>query len=179
MSTARPASHAGPAVLAFVLVVVAGALALSIDVPRTAYGLKSDEATYGAGALSAAYDGDLAFERRDLERFAGLYHSGPEGIFLKRGKAMRIRLRGEFPFVRIVKREDPDRNRLYFGKAIAYSVAAAPLVRLFGLNGLLLFHVLMLGVSGACAYAFLVAQRPPASAATITTAFMGASILPV
>jgi len=179
MTSPRSANHLGPAVLACVLIVVGGALALSIDVPRTTYGLKSDESTYVAAALSAAYDGDLAFERRDLERFAGLYHSGPEGIFLKRGKVMRIRLRGEFPFVRIVKREDPDRNRLYFGKAIAYSIFAAPLVRVFGLNGLLLFHVLLLGVSGACAYTFLAAQRPPASAATITTAFMGASILPV
>ena len=51
----------GPAaVLGLVLFVVAGALALSIDVPRTTYGIKSDEATYVAAALSAAYDGDLS-----------------------------------------------------------------------------------------------------------------------
>ena len=51
------------------------------------YGIKGDEATYVAMALSAAYDGDLSYERRDLERFFGLYRAGPEGIFLKRGKA--------------------------------------------------------------------------------------------
>jgi hypothetical protein len=179
MTTTRPASHLGPIVLGFVLVVAMGAAAMSIDVPRTTYGLKSDEATYVAAALSAAYDGDLAYERKDLERFAGLYHSGPDGIFLKRGKVMRIRVRGDFPFVRILKRDDPDRTRLYFGKAIAYSMFAAPFVRVFGLNGLLLFHVLLLAVAGACAYAFLAAQRTPAGAATLTTAFIGASILPV
>jgi len=37
---------------------------------------------YVAAALSAAFDGNLSFERRDLERFEGLYHKGPEGIFL-------------------------------------------------------------------------------------------------
>jgi hypothetical protein len=98
-----------------------------VDVPRTSYGLKSDEATYVAAALSAAYDRDLAFDRHDLERFAGLYHSGPDGIFLKRGKQLRIRVRAPFPFVHLVKQEDPDETRLYFGKALAYPLFAAPL----------------------------------------------------
>ena len=31
-------------------------------------------------ALSAAYDRDLSFERRDLERFWGLYRQSAEGI---------------------------------------------------------------------------------------------------
>ncbi len=129
---------------------------MSVDVPRTGYGLKSDEATYVAAALSAAYDGDLAFDRNDLERFAGLYHQGPEGIFLKRGKVHAHSHAGSFPFVHRVKREDPNPNRLYFGKSIAYSVAAAPFVRCFGLNGLLLFHVLLLAAAAVAAYAFLV-----------------------
>lgn len=175
----RPASHLGAAVLGLVLFVVAAAAALAVDVPRTTYGIKSDEATYIAAALSAAYDGDLAFERKDLERFAGIYHSGPDGIFLKRGKLMRIRSASRFPFVRILKREDPNRGRLFFGKAMAYSALAAPFVRFFGVNGLLLFHVVLLGAAGTCAYLFLAAQRPSASAAALTTAFLGASILPV
>jgi hypothetical protein len=178
MLTESPSRHRGPALVGLVFIVVAGALAMSVDVPRTGYGIKSDEATYIAGALSAAYDGDLAFERRDLERFAGLYHSGPEGIFLKRGKDLRIRLRPPFPFVHITKRPDPDRTRLYFGKALIYPLVAAPFVRLFGLNGLLLLHVILLAVAVA-AYAFLVAESPPARAIAFTTAFFGASVLPV
>jgi hypothetical protein len=181
MMQAGRTSHLGAAALGLILFAIGSALALSVDVPRTSYGLKSDEATYVAAALSAAYDGDLQYERRDLERFAGLYHSGPDGIFLKRGKVMRIRARASygFPWVRILKREDPNQNRLYFGKAIAYSIVAAPFVRFFGLNGLLLFHVVLLGLAGTAAYLFLAAQRPPGSAVALVTAFMGASVLPV
>jgi hypothetical protein len=179
MAVDDSARHRGPAILGVVLLVIAAAVALSVDVPRTGYGIKSDEATYIAAALSAAYDGDLQYERRDLERFAGLYHSGPEGIFLKRGKVMRIRIRGPFPFVQITKRDDPERNRLFFGKSLAYSVAVAPFVRFFGLNGFLLFHVVLLGLCGLAAYLFLAAQSPPGSAAVMTTALLGASVLPV
>ncbi|MBS1817805.1 MAG: hypothetical protein JSU08_07745 [Acidobacteria bacterium] len=179
MTTDRPVSHRGAAVLGLVLFVAMAAAALAIDVPRTTYGLKSDEATYIMAALSAAYDGDLQYERKDLERFAGIYHSGPDGIFLKRGKVMRIRGTSAFPFVRILKREDPNRNRLYFGKAMAYSVMVAPFVRFFGVNGILLFHAVLIALSGVCAYLFLAAQRTPSSAAALTTAFLGASILPV
>jgi hypothetical protein len=157
---AEDRSHLGPAVLGFILFVIAGAFAMSVDVPRASFGIKSDEATYVAAALSAAYDGDLAYERRDLERFAGLYHSGPEGILLKRGKIMRLRVQAPFPYLHLVKREDPNRNRLYFGKAVAYSIAAAPFVRYFGLNGLLVFHVLLLGLAALAAYMFLSAQSP-------------------
>ncbi len=171
--------HLGPSVLGFVLFVIAGLSAMSADVPRTGYGLKSDEATYVAAALSAAYDGDLSFERRDLERFSGLYHTGPEGIFLKRGKQLRVRVTSTVPFLSIDKRQDPNPNRLFFGKSIAYSVAAAPFVRLLGLNGLLVFHVVLLGATAVAAYAFLAAQSSPTSAAAFTSAFLGASVLPV
>jgi hypothetical protein len=152
---------------------------MAVDVPRTGYGLKSDEANYVAAALSAAYDGDLAFDRHDLERFAGLYHQGPDGIFLKRGKILRLRLGGSFPFVQKVKQDDSNTNRLYFGKSLAYSVAAAPFVRFFGLNGLLLFHVVLLAAASVAAYLFLSAQSPSLAAATFVTAFLGASVLPV
>src|SRR5262249_40020227 len=130
-------------------------------------------------ALSVAFDGDLAFEHRDLERFAGLYHSGPEGIFLKRGKQLSIRIRAPFPFVLVTKRPDPDERRLYFGKAFVYPVAAAPFVRFLGLNGLLVFHVLLVALCVAAAYSFLVAQASPPAAATFTSAFFGATVLPV
>lgn len=179
MAADGPSRHVGPAVLAFVVFAIAGVFAASVDVPRTSYGIKSDEATYIAAALSVAFDGDLAYERRDLERFAGLYHTGPDGIFLKRGKEMRVRIRGTFPFVHLVKRDDPDPNRLFFGKAAAYPVFAAPFVRFYGLNGLLIFNVLLLAVTGVTAYVFLAAKSSPASALLCTTALLGASAVPV
>src|SRR5262245_13131560 len=98
MSSASGTRHLGPAVLGLVLLIVGVFSALSADVPRTTYGVKSDESTYIAAALSAAFDGDLQFERHDLERFSGLYHSGPEGIFLKRGKQVRVQVGSAFPF---------------------------------------------------------------------------------
>ncbi len=175
----RQSPHHGPALLAFVILVVAAAFALAVDVPRTGYGIKSDEATYVATALSVAYDGNLSFERRDLERFAGLYHSGPEGIFLKRGQQLRIRASSAFPFVRMIKLSDPNPDRVFFAKSLIYPVFAAPFVRIFGLNGLLLFHTLLLAAVAACGYFFLAAQSPPAAAAAFTTAFLGAAALPV
>src|SRR4029450_7059539 len=137
----RLSRHGGTGLWMLVLFAVAASYAISVDVPRAGYGVKSDEATYVAMALSAAYDGNLSFDRRDLIRFEGLYQSGPEGIFLKRGKQLRIHPSLSFPFVRTVKLPDPDPNRLYFGKALIYPLFAAPFVRILGLNGLLLVNV--------------------------------------
>jgi hypothetical protein len=175
----RSHRHLGPALVAFVVFVVLLVLARSVDVPRTGHGVKSDEATYAAMALSVAYDGDLTYEKRDLERFAGLYHSGPNGIFLKRGKHLRIAFGGPFPFVRLMKRDDTNPDRLYYGKAFIYPLLAAPFVRLYGLNGLLIVNVLLLAMAVVCAYMFLAAQSPRASAALFTSAFFGAAALPV
>ena len=175
----NPSRQLGPLTVGFILFVVGGVLAMAVDVPRTGYGLKSDEANYVAAALSAAYDGDLAFDRNALARFEGLYHQGPDGIFLKRGKIVRLQVNGSFPFLHRVKQDDPNINRLYFGKSIAYSVVAAPFVRFFGLNGLLLLHVLLLAATGVAAYVFLSAQSSPLAAATFVSAFLGASVMPV
>ncbi|MGE5246409.1 MAG: hypothetical protein ACM3SQ_19465 [Betaproteobacteria bacterium] len=182
-ATAAPASapfrHRGPATLGLVLLLLGAALAGSVDVVRTGYGLKGDEATYVAMALSAAYDRDLTFERQDLVRFWGIYRSGPEGIFLKRGKTIGLRARGHFPWLRIARGEDPRSDRLYFGKAYIYPLVAAPFVRLLGLNGLLLLNVLLLAAAGACAYLFLAADSSPTAAAAFASAFIGAAAVPV
>jgi len=171
--------HRGAAVLGLVLLIVGAVLARSVDVVKTGYGLKGDEATYVAMALSAAYDHDLAFDRGDLVRFWGIYRTGPEGIFLKRGRTFSVRSRGHFPWLRIGGQLDPNPDRLYFGKAYVYPLVAAPFVRLLGLNGLLLLHVLLLAAAGACAYLFLAAKSPPIAAATFASAFIGAAAVPV
>lgn len=173
-------SHRGPALLALGLVVLLLAFAWTVDVPRTTYGIKSDEATYVTMALSLAHDGNLSYEAQDYERFAALYRSGPEGIFLKQGRQLRISVRPPFPFVHFIGRADAVADRAYFGKSFAYALFAAPFVWLGGLNGLFVFHILLLVGIGACGYLFLVGQRaPPAIAALFTTAFFGAAALPV
>ena len=109
-----------------------------------------------------AYDRDLSFQRRDLERFWGIYQQGPEGIFLKRGKQFRVRLRATPPFLFIYNNTAEARqDRPFFGKAMIYSVASAPFVWLLGMNGFLVFHVLLLFVAGACGYLFLAARSRP------------------
>jgi hypothetical protein len=167
-------------IVAAVLLVLLLAAALSIDVVKTGQGNKSDEATYVMMALSAAYDHDLTYQRRDLERYTGIYRWGPDGIFLKRGKQFHLRTGGSFPFVHVVRTVDPRPDRLYFGKAFIYSVVTAPFVRLFGLNGFLVFHVLLAFLVCVCGYLFLVASRSDrASALVYTVAFVGATCVPV
>lgn len=162
-----------------IVFIVAFAAALSVDVVRTAYGIKGDESTYVAMALSAAYDGDLTYQRRDLERFWGLYKQGPEGIFLKRGKQFRLRLRMRPPFVFVYNgAEDPRRDRLYFAKAMAHAIVAAPFVRLLGLNGLLVLNVVLLALACLCGYLFVSATSPPPVALAFVLAFFGASVVP-
>jgi hypothetical protein len=172
----------GAAVTGAVLLIVALAAAISVDVVKTGLGIKGDEATYVAMALSVAHDRDLSYERRDLERFWGLYRAGPDGIFLKRGKQWHVRFRGAPPYVHVTRTPDPRGDRLYFAKAMIYPVVAAPFVRLFGLNGLFVFHVLLLCGVCVCGYRFLAAQSRPeqAGAALVyTLAFVGASVVPV
>jgi hypothetical protein len=169
----------GAALVGAVLLTVVLAAAVSVDVVKTGFGLKGDEATYVSMALSVAYDHDLAYERRDLERFFGLYRAGPEGVFLKRGKQLRVRVNGTPPFVHLTRLPDPRTDRLYFGKALLYPVVAAPFVRLFGLNGFLVLHALLLFGACACGYLFLRAQSRPGPALVFSLAFVGAACVPV
>ena len=162
-----------------VLLVVALAAALSVDVVKTGFGIKGDEATYVSMALSLAYDHDLTYERRDLDRFYGLYRSGPDGIFLKKGKRLRFRVTAEPPFVHEIKTADPQTGRLYFAKALLYPIVAAPFVRALGLNGFLVLHVLLLFGVCVCGYKFLAARSAPGPSLLFTLAFVGATCVPV
>jgi hypothetical protein len=171
------ASYRAPGYLvAFLLLLFGGAAALSIDIVRTTDGVKGDEATYVSMALSAAYDGDLAYEQRDLLRFWRIYNDGPEGIFLKRGYDLDVTVTGAFPFVGVTKSPDARVDRLYYAKAFAYSVAAAPFVRVAGLNGLLFFNVLLLVGAFLAAYHFLAARSPAGPALLVSAACFLASV---
>ncbi len=157
----RPGGPGSWGWLAPTLLAAGVAAALSIDVVDSTGGVKGDEATYVAMALSIAHDGDLEYDRRDLSRFYRYYGTGPEGIFLKRRAGSN------------------GRERLYYGKAWLHAVVAAPFVLLFGLNGLLLLNVLLLTCAAVVGYAFLAARSPAPAARAFTWAFFGASILPL
>jgi hypothetical protein len=174
------ASRYDPGVVLCILVgVFLLGFALSVDFPRRAFGFQSDGATYYSLAWSLAEDLDFAFERRDLERVWKEFPTGPEGIFLKKGKALSIERAEGFPFVRIVKRPDPRTDRLYYGKAYIYPLFAAPFVRVFGTNGFLVFHALLLTGCVAAAYYFLRARSSPGAATAYALVFFLASAVPV
>jgi hypothetical protein len=168
------------AVASIGLALVLLALAITIDVPKTARGFKGDEATYYSLAHSLARDFDFAFERKDLIRVWEEFPGGPEGIWLKQGKVARIQTTRRFPFVRWVKRVDPVQTRLYYAKSYIYPLAAAPFVFVFGTNGLLVFHALLLSLNLFVAYTFIAGRggsRPAALA--YATVFLAASVVPV
>ena len=156
------------------------AFAVTVDFPKAAHGYKGDEATYYSLAHSLARDFDFAFERQDLIRIWEEF-PGPEGIFLKRGKVTSFRRSAQFPFVRWRKADDPVRTRLYYAKSYIYPLVAAPFVFVFGTNGFLVLHALMLSLDLFVAYTFLVRVSRDRSAAAVAYAivFLGASVVPV
>jgi hypothetical protein len=176
-----PATSARPgAILALVLLCVYGGLAVSVDFPRTAIGIQSDEATYYMMGHSLAEDGDLTYRREDLERVWKEFSSGPAGLFLKRGRDVLdggLMLRP--PFFWLQTEPDPDQTRLFYGKSFVYPLFAAPFVKFFGTNGFLVFHALLLAAVAWCAFLFLHARAPAAPSALLAGAFILVTVVPV
>lgn len=179
-ATSDPAEvrHTGRLACAAVGMVLLG-FALSVDFPTAAFGFQSDEATYYSLAYSLAEDGDFAYEARDLTRVWREFPSGPQGLFLKRGKDLDIQVTGSFPFIVISRRDDAPADRLYYGKSYIYPLVAAPFVRIFGTNGFLVLHALLMVLALACAYWFLAARAPAHVALLYALGFFGASAAPV
>ncbi len=168
-------------VIALIVLCVYGGLAIAVDFPRAALGFQSDEATYYMMGYSLARDGDLTYRREDLTRVWREFSTGPAGVFLKKGR--RIVDWGFMrrpPFVWTQTVEDPQAgSRLYFGKSFIYPVFAAPFVRLFGTNGFLIFHALLLSLVTWCSFVFLQTRMPAGVAAVLAAGFVMASVVPV
>ena len=169
-----------PGVIVALVFLVAGSfVALSVDVPRALRGIKGDEATYVAMALSLAYDGDLVYERQDEERFFSLYQGGPEGIYLKDGVRSIFEVNGTFPFLHRVTYSDGLDDRFYFGKAYISSVFTVPFVWAAGINGLLWFNVVLFALVFFCGYRFIAATSQEGVAVLYALAFFGVSVVPL
>ena len=84
-------------VAALLLALLLGGFALAVDFPKAAYGFQSDEASYYTLGHSLARDGDFAFDRGDLARVYQEFPTGPEGIFLKKGRTRWIERRERLP----------------------------------------------------------------------------------
>ena len=166
--------------LAVVILAIYGGLALSVDFPRAAIGIQSDEATYYMMGHSLAEDGDLTYHRSDLERVWKEFPSGPTGLFLKRGRdVVDGGLMLKPPFVWLRTQPDTDPRRFFYGKSFIYPLVAAPFVKLFGTNGFLVLHAILLGLVTFCAYLFLHARAPAVPSALLAGAFVMATVVPV
>jgi len=132
--------------------------ALSVDFVKASNGgFFGDAATYYTLGHSLATDLDFEYQRDDLARIWKEYRSGPEGLFLKRG----------------------DDGRLYYAKAYIYPLVAAPFIRVFGTNGFLVLHAILMTLCFLCAYAFLCARSHPVSALVFASAFLFVSLVPI
>jgi hypothetical protein len=167
-------------ILAAAALAVYGGLALTVDFPRAAIGIQSDEATYYMMGHSLAEDGDLTYRREDLVRVWKEFPSGPTGLFLKKGRdILEAGTMLRPPFIWMRTQPDPDPSRYFYGKSFAYPMFAAPFVRLFGTNGFLVLHALLLALVVWCSYLFLLTRMNALLASAMTGAFIVGSVVPV
>ena len=117
-------------------------------------GFFSDESTYYGILQSLAMDGDLRYERHDIQRIRETFKVGPMGIFLKRG--------GD--------------GRLYFAKSFIYPLFAAPFFRLFGVHGILLANGLMLLLALWMGFLLLRQHHPPWQSLAFTLMYVFGSV---
>ena len=109
-------------------------------------------------AWSLARDVDLRFDEGDLARIRSEYPSGPQGLFLKRASGgLTLDAAAGFPWLRRVR---PDEGRLYYAKAFAHPLVAAPLVAVLGTRGLTLANGLLLSLALWLAFASPAQARP-------------------
>jgi hypothetical protein len=96
---------------------------VSVNLPAIHQGfLFADQATYYSITQSLASDGDIEYTKKDLIRYEHDFPARPLGLFLKKGKE----------------------DKLFYAKSFAYPLFAAPFVRIFGPNGAIVFHSLLL-----------------------------------
>ena len=173
---ARRLGRASTATLGAVLV----AWALTVDFPSVTGGFYGDGSTYYSMTYSLARDFDFEYRYEDLVRVWREFPSGPEGIFLKRGRDVQgVSPSAGLPFFEIDGPPDWDAGRLYYAKSFIFPLFAAPFVWLFGTNGFLVFHALLMTLCYACAYTFLVARSHPIPAMLFAGVFLIASVVPV
>jgi hypothetical protein len=156
------------------------AWALTVDFPSVTGAFYGDGSTYYSLTYSLARDLDFEYRHEDLVRVWREFPSGPEGIFLKRGRDVQgVSVARSVPFFHIDGPADWDAGRLYYAKSFIFPLFAAPFVWMFGTNGFLVFHALLMTLCYACAYAFLAARSHPIAAMLFAGVFLVASVVPV
>ncbi len=158
---------------------VLGVAVLRLDVPQATSGqFWSDGATYHAMAWSLAADHDLRYEARDVFRVRREFPGGPQGIFLKRTEGGLRAVKGP-GFSGLVWGGGDANDRIFFAKAMAYPLVAAPFVRAFGTSGLLVVNVLAWLAGVLAAYAILRRALSALWALGVTLALFGITVAPL
>jgi len=140
--------------LALLLIFFLG-LSLFVNLPETYKGfLSADQAVYFAITESIAQDHDLEYTKKDLVRYYSYFNAGPQGIFLKKAK----------------------NGKLYFAKSFIYSLFAAPFVKVFGPNGFLVFHTLLLALILYFGFTYFSRANPPTLSLLVVATFLFASV---
>jgi hypothetical protein len=130
-------------------------VSLFINFPTIHEGfLFADQAIYYSMTQSLAQDGDIEYEKKDLIRYYEVFPSGPLGIFLKKGKD----------------------GKLFYAKSFAYSMCAAPFMRLFGVNGAFVFHAILLLLILLMGQAYFSWSNSPPLSLLIVLTFLFASV---
>jgi hypothetical protein len=113
--------------------------------------LIADESTYYIMTRSIVQDGDIEYTRKDLTRYYQEFDADPQGIFLKK------------------RQRD---GKLFYGKSFAYPLFSASFVKIFGLNGFLVFHAVLLSLILYMGFLyFYPSNRPGISFLTIFSFF--------
>jgi len=130
----------------------------SVDIAkRQNYGFFSDESSYFSVTQSLAFDYDLEYTRKDINRIREYFPGGPMGLFLKKTK----------------------NGKIFFAKSYIYPLFLSPFFRLFGLNGILLFNGLMVFLSVLMGFLLLKKFHSEKSSLIFTTGFILATVIPI
>lgn len=132
-------------------------LSLFINIPALQKEfLLADQATYFAITQSLAYDFDLEYsmQGQDLNRYYRIFGSGPQGIFLKKGKD----------------------GKIFFAKSFIYPLFSAPFLRVFGVNGFYVFHTILLMLMVLMGTMYYSLQNSPQFSLSVTLTFLFASV---
>jgi len=132
-------------------------LSLFINIPALQKEfLFADEATYFAITQSLAHDFDLEYsmQGQDLNRYYRKFGSGPQGIFLKKGKDEKI----------------------FFAKSFIYPLFSAPFLKIFGVNGFYVFHTILLMLMVLMGTMYFSLHNTPQLSLSTTLTFLFASV---
>jgi hypothetical protein len=151
---------------------------LRVDLAKLSGGnFWGDGATYHAMAWSLAEDGDIRYEAKDVFRSRREFSGGPQGVFLKRVYGgTRLDFAMGWPWLH---RLPDDEQRIYFAKSLAYPLAAAPFVRLFGTPGMLVLNALSLWLTVVFAYLELRRHASPGVALLGSLALICGTVAPL